>query len=390
MRERLGSSNTAAAGRLGRLGRRALRRALGDPGTVRARLGWPFAGRCCASCAEPARTASLEAVRISSQILDQLVAHARDDAPNECCGMIAAADGELTDYFRAANEFASPMRFQIDSRDQIRITNEIEAPGRGDRSDLPLASQQRGPALADRRQPRPLVARRALGDLLAGRRRAGRARLRDRRRRGRGGRARCRMSRMPVPSSRSPAPPARASTRSPSASAPTARCRSSTSAATSEEPITEAHERARKVKPQYTGGELVKAAFARNLAEAELIQGILLEEGIPSVERRSRGFDVPDFLAAGPRDILVPRARIRGRPRAARRHRRAGSSQPGAGATPPAAAARRDPDRAGDRRGAGLGAVAAGALTTARSAQANGSSSSSASDEPARGSSSRR
>ncbi len=44
--------------------------------------------------------------------------------------MIAAADGRFTDYFRAANEFASPMRFQIDSRDQIRITNEIE--GRGE------------------------------------------------------------------------------------------------------------------------------------------------------------------------------------------------------------------------------------------------------------------
>ena len=75
-----------------------------------------------------------------------------------------------------------------------------------------------------------------------------------------------------------------------------------------EAPITATHERARKVKPQYAGGEPVKVAFARNLAEAQLIQGILLEEGIPSVERRSRGFDVPDFLAAGPRDILVPQA----------------------------------------------------------------------------------
>jgi Putative prokaryotic signal transducing protein len=75
-----------------------------------------------------------------------------------------------------------------------------------------------------------------------------------------------------------------------------------------QKPITAAHERARKVRPQYTGGEPVKVAFAQNLAEAQLIQGILLEEGIPSYERRSRGFDVPDFLAAGPRDILVPEA----------------------------------------------------------------------------------
>ena len=75
-----------------------------------------------------------------------------------------------------------------------------------------------------------------------------------------------------------------------------------------QEPITEAHEKARKVKPEFTGGDPVKVGFARNLAEAQLIQGILLEEGIPSYERRSRGFDVPDFLAGGPRDILVPAA----------------------------------------------------------------------------------
>jgi hypothetical protein len=50
----------------------------------------------------------------------------------------------------------------------------------------------------------------------------------------------------------------------------------------------------------------VRVAGARHQAEAELIQGILLEEGVPSVLRRTMGFDVPDFLAAGPRDVLVP------------------------------------------------------------------------------------
>ena len=75
-----------------------------------------------------------------------------------------------------------------------------------------------------------------------------------------------------------------------------------------EEPITDAQERARKIKPQYTEGELVRVAGGRNQAEAELIQGMLLEEGIPSILRRTRGFDVPDFLAAGPRDVMVPAA----------------------------------------------------------------------------------
>jgi hypothetical protein len=72
-----------------------------------------------------------------------------------------------------------------------------------------------------------------------------------------------------------------------------------------EGPASELHRRARKVKPQLAEGRLVQVAGARNLAEAEFIQSLLLEEGVPSVLRRSAGFDVPDFLAAGPRDILV-------------------------------------------------------------------------------------
>jgi hypothetical protein len=75
-----------------------------------------------------------------------------------------------------------------------------------------------------------------------------------------------------------------------------------------EAPLSEAHGRARKIDPAYTDGALVVVAGGRNQAEAELIQGLLLEEGVPSVLRRSAGFDVPDFLAAGPRDVLVPEA----------------------------------------------------------------------------------
>ncbi|MGA9857278.1 MAG: hypothetical protein WBQ18_05400 [Solirubrobacteraceae bacterium] len=66
------------------------------------------------------------------------------------------------------------------------------------------------------------------------------------------------------------------------------------------------HDRARKVKPQLTEGRLVRVAGARNQTEGEFIQGLLLEEGVPSMLRRSAGFDVPDFLAAGPRDVMVP------------------------------------------------------------------------------------
>ena len=73
-----------------------------------------------------------------------------------------------------------------------------------------------------------------------------------------------------------------------------------------EEVLSERQRQARKIKPQYSEGKLVKIADAQNSAEAEMIQGLLIEEGIPSMQRRAAGADVPDFLVAGRRDILVP------------------------------------------------------------------------------------
>ncbi len=63
---------------------------------------------------------------------------------------------------------------------------------------------------------------------------------------------------------------------------------------------------ARKIKPQYAEGPLVKVARAGSQPEAEFIAGLLLEEGIPSMVRRAGGFDVAEFMAAGPREVLVP------------------------------------------------------------------------------------
>jgi len=53
------------------------------------------------------------------------------------------------------------------------------------------------------------------------------------------------------------------------------------------------------------GGDLVKVAFARNQVEGEMLQGLLTEAGIPSILKRSMGFDNPDFLPSGPRDVMV-------------------------------------------------------------------------------------
>lgn len=68
-------------------------------------------------------------MRLAKSLHDAMVAHAQAEAPNECCGMLGGRDGVPLTFYPARNRFESPMRFEIDSRDQIRITNEIEAAG---------------------------------------------------------------------------------------------------------------------------------------------------------------------------------------------------------------------------------------------------------------------
>jgi hypothetical protein len=59
------------------------------------------------------------------------------------------------------------------------------------------------------------------------------------------------------------------------------------------------------------GGRLVKVGFGRSQIEAEMLQGLLSEAGIPSVLKRTMGFDTPEFLASGPHDVLVNRADVK-------------------------------------------------------------------------------
>jgi proteasome lid subunit RPN8/RPN11 len=68
-------------------------------------------------------------MRISRELLDEIVAHAREEVPNECCGIVAGVDGRATRVHRARNAEASPFRYVIDSRDQLRIVGEIEERG---------------------------------------------------------------------------------------------------------------------------------------------------------------------------------------------------------------------------------------------------------------------
>jgi [CysO sulfur-carrier protein]-S-L-cysteine hydrolase len=68
-------------------------------------------------------------MRISRELLDDVIAHARADAPNECCGMIASRNGEAVAVHRARNRAASPLRYEIDGMEQYKIQSAIEDAG---------------------------------------------------------------------------------------------------------------------------------------------------------------------------------------------------------------------------------------------------------------------
>jgi [CysO sulfur-carrier protein]-S-L-cysteine hydrolase len=68
-------------------------------------------------------------VRIAQSLIDEMVAHAREDIPNECCGMIAGLGDEATATIRVANSAASPLRYEMDPQAQYNALKTIEDSG---------------------------------------------------------------------------------------------------------------------------------------------------------------------------------------------------------------------------------------------------------------------
>lgn len=68
-------------------------------------------------------------MRIAQDLIDDLVAHAREEAPNECCGLIASRDGEAVAVHRMRNAAASPLRYELEPTEQLRVQMAIEDAG---------------------------------------------------------------------------------------------------------------------------------------------------------------------------------------------------------------------------------------------------------------------
>lgn len=113
------------------------------------------------------------AVRIARAMVDEIVAHALEEAPNECCGLVAGSNDAATRVFRARNQMASPLAYNVHPQDLFRITQEIEdsgeelaaiyhshtkSPPEPSQTDINLATNWPDPlylicSIADREQP---------------------------------------------------------------------------------------------------------------------------------------------------------------------------------------------------------------------------------------------
>src|SRR5262245_29763777 len=68
-------------------------------------------------------------MRIARSMLDEMIAQARAEAPNECCGIVGSRDGQAVTLYKARNARASPLAYDIDGRDLVRIYDEIDSNG---------------------------------------------------------------------------------------------------------------------------------------------------------------------------------------------------------------------------------------------------------------------
>ena len=68
-------------------------------------------------------------MRIDSALLERIVAHARREYPNECCGMVGVRDGRAVAIHEAINVAASPLRFEVEGREILDAQDAFEDEG---------------------------------------------------------------------------------------------------------------------------------------------------------------------------------------------------------------------------------------------------------------------
>jgi proteasome lid subunit RPN8/RPN11 len=65
--------------------------------------------------------------KIEKRYVDEMVAHAVAEKPNECCGILAGVDGRIAKLYRTTNIEASPYRYNVHPKELLQILDEIDS-----------------------------------------------------------------------------------------------------------------------------------------------------------------------------------------------------------------------------------------------------------------------
>lgn len=66
---------------------------------------------------------------LEKRYADEMITHAWEESPNECCGILAGAGGKAVRLYRVANSERSPVRYNVDPRDLLRVDQDLRENG---------------------------------------------------------------------------------------------------------------------------------------------------------------------------------------------------------------------------------------------------------------------
>ena len=68
-------------------------------------------------------------LQLRRALADEMIAHCLAGAPNEACGILAEAGGEVVKVFRMTNASGSPVRYSLDPKEQFAVYRTLEKEG---------------------------------------------------------------------------------------------------------------------------------------------------------------------------------------------------------------------------------------------------------------------
>jgi len=68
-------------------------------------------------------------IRISQKFIDQMIEHSKSEDPNECCGILAGTNGDISKLYKIRNASPSPYRYVMDPQEMLTSIQDADENG---------------------------------------------------------------------------------------------------------------------------------------------------------------------------------------------------------------------------------------------------------------------